>query len=194
MKIVDLALTDPSVRARCAELLVEGFAEHWPDAWPELDDAIEEVGECLGLGPVRVALDGDAVLGWIGAREEYRGHVWEIHPIVVDAGCRRSGIGRSLVGEIERLASAAGATTLRVGSDDESEMTSIGGVDLYPDVLSHLQRIEDRKGHPFGFYLKLGFSIVGVLPDANGPGEHDLLLAKRVTEPGPPAPPATRTG
>jgi len=28
--------------------------------------------------------------------------------------------------------------------------------------------------------MKLGFAIVGVLPDANGPGKPNILLAKRV--------------
>jgi aminoglycoside 6'-N-acetyltransferase I len=30
------------------------------------------------------------------------------------------------------------------------------------------------------FYRKLGFVIVGVVPDANGPGKPDILMAKRV--------------
>jgi aminoglycoside 6'-N-acetyltransferase I len=35
-------------------------------------------------------------------------------------------------------------------------------------------------GHPFGFYRRLGFVLVGVLPDANGPGRPDIFLAKRL--------------
>ena len=130
---------------------------------------------------MRVALDDeDRVLGWIAARPEYDGHVWEIHPVVVDQRVRGQGIGRALMQDIERRAAERGVDTLRLGSDDENEMTSLGGVDLYPDPLSHLQRLEDRKGHPFGFYLRCGFSVVGVIPDANGPGKPDILLATRV--------------
>jgi aminoglycoside 6'-N-acetyltransferase I len=178
LRIVDF---DNQARTRCAELLVEAFAEHWPDAWPDLESALQEVDECVPLGPVRVALEDERVLGWVGARPEYDGNVWEIHPLVVADQARGRGVGRALLNDIERLAAESGAHTLRVGSDDENEMTSVGGVDLYPDPLSHLQRIEDRKGHPFGFYLRCGFSLVGVIPDANGPGKPDILLAKRVS-------------
>jgi len=36
------------------------------------------------------------------------------------------------------------------------------------------------KDHPVNFYLKLGYVIVGIIPDANGMGKPDILLAKRV--------------
>jgi aminoglycoside 6'-N-acetyltransferase I len=29
-------------------MLVEGFKTHWPNAWPELDSALEEVRESFG--------------------------------------------------------------------------------------------------------------------------------------------------
>jgi hypothetical protein len=37
-----------------------------------------------------------------------------------------------------------------------------------------------RWRHPLAFYRALGYTLVGVVPDANGPGKPDLLLAKRV--------------
>lgn len=179
LRIADL---DDDARERCAELLVEGFRDDWSDAWPDLTSALQEVDECAALGPVRVALgESGQVLGWIAARPEYDGHVWEIHPLVVDGPARGRGVGRALLKDVERLAAEAGVDTLCLGSDDVGEMTSLGGVDLYPDPLEHLRRLEDRKRHPFGFYLRNGFSVVGVLPDANGFGKPDILLAKRVS-------------
>jgi len=41
--------------------------------------------------------------------------------------------------------------------------------------------IRNLRGHPYIFYRRLGFVIVGVLPDANGPGKPDIFMAKRVT-------------
>jgi aminoglycoside 6'-N-acetyltransferase I len=74
-----------------------------------------------------------------------------------------------------------GGLTILLGSDDENDMTSLSGVDLYPDVYTHIQRIRNLRGHPFEFYQKCGFAIIGVVPDANGLGKPDILLAKRVS-------------
>ena len=40
--------------------------------------------------------------------------------------------------------------------------------------------IKNLKGHPYEFYQKVGFVLVGVIPDANGPGKPDIVMAKRV--------------
>jgi aminoglycoside 6'-N-acetyltransferase I len=52
---------------------------------------------------------------------------------------------------------------------------------LYPDVLGAVQRLRNLGDHPFTFYQRVGFTIVGVIPDANGFGKPDILMAKRVT-------------
>ena len=59
-------------------------------------------------------------------------------------------------------------------------MTSLAGVDLFPDPLAHLAAIRNYNGHPYEFYRKVGFAIAGVLPDANGLGKPDIFLAKSV--------------
>ena len=56
--------------------------------------------------------------------------------------------------------------------------------DLYPDIGGHIGRIQNLRGHPYEFYQKCGFVIVGVVPDANGYGKPDILLAKRVGDNG----------
>ncbi len=179
--IVDLAPGDEESIRRVAALLVEGFADHWPDAWPGMDAALQEVRGSFGEGRIsRVALDeGGAVLGWVGGISSYDGNVWELHPLVVRPDLQRRGIGRALVADLEARVRERGGLTLWLGTDDENGMTTLSGVDLYPNVLKHLANIKDLRGHPYEFYQKLGFSIIGAMPDANGPGKPDIYMAKR---------------
>ena len=180
MRISDLRPDhEPAIR-QTAALLVASFKEHWPDAWPDLESALLEVRESFGPDRIsRVALDEEGrVRGWIGGIERYRGHVWELHPLAVDPECRGQGIGRALVADLAERARERGGLTLWLGSDDEANLTTLSGVDLFPNPLEHLARIRNLRGHPYEFYLKLGFTLVGVLPDANGPGKPDIYLAK----------------
>lgn len=182
MRIVDLHAGSPAAIRQTAAMLVEGFKEDWPDAWPDLDSALAEVRESLEPGRIsRIAVDdsGD-VVGWIGAIRQYGGHVWELHPLVVKSERQRQGLGRALVADLEAQVRARGGLTLWVGTDDESGMTSLFGINLYPNLLEHLAGIRNLRGHPYEFYLKLGFVIAGVIPDANGPGKPDIFLAKSV--------------
>jgi aminoglycoside 6'-N-acetyltransferase I len=177
--IADLDPTDVAARNRCAELLVDEFREIAPAAWPELGKALDTVDECLREGVVRVARIAGSIVGWIGGRHTYS-RVWELHPLVVARAQQRRGVGRALVADLEPIVAARGAMTLVLGSDDEVGLTSLAGIDLYPDPLAHLARLADRGGHAFTFYLKCGYAVTGVVPDANGFGEPDIHMAKRV--------------
>ena len=182
MRIVDLRECDSAVARQAAELLVSGFAEHWPEAWPDLESATRTVDEVTaGDRIARAAVDAQGnLLGWAAAEPLYNDCVWELDVLVVQPALQRRGIGRALVADMEDRVRERGGLTIWLGSDDEDAMTSLSGVNLYPDPLAHLSAIRDRKGHPFVFYLKVGFSIAGVLPDANGPGKPDIFLAKSV--------------
>jgi aminoglycoside 6'-N-acetyltransferase I len=182
MKIIDLNATDPTMIQQAAMLLVEGFKVHAPEAWPDMDSALQEVNKALEPGRIcRVAIDDTGVvLGWIGGISQYNGHVWELHPLVVQPQHQRRGIGRALVIDFEAHVRARGGLTILLGSDDEDDQTTLSGVDLYKDPWQHIANIRNLRDHPYGFYQKLGFVIVGVVPDANGPGKPDIILAKRV--------------
>jgi len=94
----------------------------------------------------------------------------------VRSAFRRQGIGRTFVAEFESEAHNRGALTVTLGTDDNTGMTSLAGVDFYSDLARDLAEIRDlSRGHPFRFYLKLGFVITGVLPDANGPGRQIFI-------------------
>ncbi len=182
MRIVDLRPEDESVIRQVAALLVAGFAEHWPDAWPTLEAALEEVRESFGAGRIsRVALvEWGAALGWVGGISQYRGRVWELHPLVVDVARQGQGIGRALVADFEAQVRSRGGLTITLGSDDEVGLTTLSGVNLYPNVWEHVARIQNPGRHPYEFYQKQGFVIIGVVPDANGLGKPDILMAKSV--------------
>jgi aminoglycoside 6'-N-acetyltransferase I len=182
MQIGDLPPDDERAMREVAALLVEAFKEHWPEAWPSLESALDEVRESFGPDRLsRVARDDDGdVLGWIGGIRQYDGHVWELHPLVVRPDRQGRGIGRALVADLERCVRERGALTLWLGTDDEDDQTSLSGVDLYPDIGAHIAAVKNLKRHPYEFYQKVGFVIVGVMPDANGPGKPDIYMAKRV--------------
>jgi aminoglycoside 6'-N-acetyltransferase I len=182
MKIIDLKITDGDKIDQAAALLFAGFQEHWPEAWPDMESALEEVRNSLEPGRIsRIAQDSQGiVMGWIGGISIYDGHVWELHPLVVAPDRQGQGIGRALVEDLENIARKAGVWTLFLGSDDMDQMTSLAGADLYSDIPGYIAGIENRKGHPFEFYQRLGFTIIGILPDANGPGKPDILMAKRL--------------
>jgi aminoglycoside 6'-N-acetyltransferase I len=182
MRVINLRSDDEEAVRQVVALLVEGFKEHWPQAWPGSDAAWNEVQESFGTNRIsRVAVDdAGMVLGWVSGIEQYDGNVWELHPLVVHPQHRRQGIGRALVADLEERVRERGGLTLWLGTDDEDRMTTLSGVDLYPDVLAYLANIRNLRGHPYEFYQKLGFVLVGVMPDANGPGKPDIFMAKRV--------------
>ncbi|HSW57094.1 MAG TPA: GNAT family N-acetyltransferase [Dehalococcoidales bacterium] len=181
MQIVELRASDGDRILQAAELLVEGFRGLSP-AWPDLEAGLKEVRE--SLGPDRIccaAIDAQGIVqGWIGGIRQYDGNVWELHPLVVRQDFRRRGIGRSLVKALEGRVKRQGGGSIFLGTDDEYNATSLSNVDLYTDTFEKIKNIKNLRNHPFEFYQKLGFSIVGVVPDANGPGKPDIIMAKKL--------------
>jgi len=182
MKITNLVDDEDAVR-QVASLLVEGFKESGATSWLTMADAIADVRE--SFDPDRISRiwlnEQNQILGWLGGIGQYDGEAWELHPLVVSVSHQGRGIGRALVTDFEEQVKLRGGATIWLGTDDENNRTSLGGVDLYPDVLTHLSNIRNLRRHPYEFYLKLGYAITGVIPDANGFGKPDIFMAKRVS-------------
>ncbi len=183
MRIIDFPHGDEAFVEKAARILTDGFRIVAPDCWDTHEKALREVRRCAGKGRFGLAALGesDELVGWIGGIESYHGRAWELHPLVVQPDRQRSGIGRKLVEQLELRVADRGAFTLWVGTDDMNNMTSIGGDDLFPRVIDKLRKIRNFKDHPYSFYLKCGFEIVGVLPNVNGRGKHDILMAKSIS-------------
>ncbi len=183
IQIKDLTPNDTQLITQIASILVEAFKEHWPDAWPDMASALEEVQESFDEERIsRVALDEKgAVLGWIGSLPEYDGNVWELHPLVVSPAHQGQGIGSALTADLEKIVRERGAYTIMLGSDDQDDQTTLSNADLYTNLPEKIAQIKNLKRHPYEFYQKLGYTIIGVVPDANGVGKPDIIMAKRLT-------------
>lgn len=182
MNIITLFSDNAPLVQQAAQLLVDAFREHWPDAWPSYEKGLEEVHEMLEPERIcRAAVDEQGnLLGIIGGIPGYDGNVWELHPLAVQPPLQGRGIGAALVKDLEEQVRARGGLTITLGTDDEDGMTSLSNVDLYENLWEKIRDVRNLKGHPFAFYQKLGYIITGVVPDANGRGKPDILMAKKM--------------
>ena len=182
MQIIDLTADNENAIQQTARIMLEVFRETAPGWANTMDEAAKEVRESFDTGHIsRIAVDDNGdVLGWIGGIEEYDGFTWELHPLAVHPAHQGKGIGRALVQDLEKQVRQRGGLNIMLGTDDETNRTSLGGKDLYPNILEYIRDIQNYDNHPYSFYQKLGYVIVGVIPDANGHGKPDILMAKRL--------------
>jgi aminoglycoside 6'-N-acetyltransferase I len=182
MRIVTVHTEDLDLIGQAANLLVEGFRDTGSTSWPDLEIGLREVRESLHEDRISLAAldDNGTVLGWVSGIRKYDGHTWELHGLVVRPKFRNQGIGRTLVQALEDWVRELGGTTIFLGTDDENYRTTVSGINLYPNVLEKLLNIKNPGNHPYEFYQKVGFTIVGVIPDANGLGKPDIFMAKRI--------------
>lgn len=148
-------------------------------------DAQQEIRRMLKKPRVALAALADSqVIGIIGAIPQYGMTGWELHPLAVRKEYQRQGVASALIEALESEVAGRGGIMLYLGSDDETGTTSLYGADLYDDTFGKLANIQNIGGHPYPFYEKLGYKIVGVFPDANGVGKPDIWMAKRIRRAG----------
>lgn len=179
MKIIDMSKFDEAQLNQAAEILTNTLNI----GYPTFKDAMEEIEELLvPENTLLAAVESGEVIGWGGIlAPEYDGNVFELHPLAVREDRQGKGIGRTIVEALEEEAKRQGGLTIWLGADDESEEgeTSLADADLYDDLPSKLAEFNPGT-HQAGFYLKMGYKIIGVLPDANGRGRPDIFFGKRL--------------
>lgn len=184
LRIETLTRTQADWVAGAAVLLHTVFRPQ--GSWVTVEEALAEVDEMLAperfvrVGLARNGDGSDEVVGWIGGIPAYDGNVWELHPLVVSPARQRQGIGTLLIRDFEAQVRARGGLTIQLGTDDVMGQTSLSGTDLYTDLWEQIRTIRNLDNHPFEFYQKMGYTIIGVMPDANGRGKPDIYMAKRV--------------
>ena len=162
---------------QAAHILADSFL-----CYSDMHDALEEVENLFDEGNFGIVAvdDHDHVAGIIGGQPAYDGNVYELHPLAVRGDMWGQGIGRELVDLFELTAEKRGAVTAYLGTDDEDDETTLSGCDIYEDTYNRIETIQNNGQHPYEFYQKCGYKIVGVVPDANGNGKPDIMMAKRL--------------
>ena len=176
IKITFLLSENKNYIKQCAMLLTTNFGN-----FNDVKSSKNAVNKSLVDGNINIiAVDDetDNVLGWICGTETYNEHIWEIQPLVVRREYHNYGIGRELLSKFEKVASMRNGITLLL--ETQNDGTSLEGVDVYSDITGNIQNIKNLQHNVYEFYLKCGFKIVGLIPDAGGLGKTDILMAKRI--------------
>ena len=180
-KFCNINESDETIK-KAAEILYVTFTGGDRDRWiKNQKDAFDEVRECIEKPNICIGIKaGNELIGWTGIRPMYE-KTWELHPMVIKREWQGKGYGRALLGEMERMARLNGVMGLVAGSDDETYSTSLSQKEITGEnIFEEIKNIKNYKNHPFEFYKKCGYSIVGIIPNANGPKKPDIWLWKDV--------------
>ena len=167
---------------QAAEILYVTFTGADRNRWlKNQKEAFDEVKECIEKPNICIGIKtGNELVGWAGIRPMYE-KTWELHPMAIKGEYQGKSYGRMLLKEIEERAYLNGIIGLVVGSDDETNSTSVSEKEINGEnIFEAIKNIKNHKCHPFEFYQKCGYSIVGLIPNANGQNKPDIWLWKDI--------------
>lgn len=177
MIVTEFDREDPALKVQLADLL----ELTWPEAYG--GQGAKEVDQLLQKERIAVAaLADDELIGFVGAIPQYGETGWELHPLVVRDSHRRQRIGARLLTFIEDEIASQGGIMVYLGADDDQQQTSLSTVDGFQNPLQALKEIKNLTHHPYEFYEKQGYQVVGMIPDASGWQKPDIIMAKRIAE------------
>lgn len=161
------------------------LSDLWEEAFKSYNDdnPLDEVRECLAPDRLAfLAVEGEYLAGFAGVIPQYGVTGWELHPLMVAQAYQGRGVGSKLLQAVEDAVRERGGITLYLGSDDIDGSTSLANCDLYNDLWDKIKNIQTlvSERHPYEFYLRHGYTITGVTPDANGLGKPDIWMAKKL--------------
>ena len=175
--------SDREVLEALASLSHSAAQKHSPNWLCNVDAATQELQRASEEGVLTsVATDGGRPRGWISAKSRGYGS-WEIHPLLVDPAASGRGYGKILVEDIERQIRSHGGISVFLSTSDATNSTNLSDFDLYANPLEALRNISVRDsahGHAYRFWQRVGFTVVGVIPDAEGLGVPSIHLAKKL--------------
>lgn len=179
-EIVEIAESN-DMQLQAARLLMNTFIDKGGSAWPTIIKAIEEVDDCCKDPNICIGLyENGKMYGWVGLRPLYD-TTWEMHPLVVETKQQRKGLGKRLLQEVELRAKEKGIEGIVLGTDDELNKTSLSDKELNgANIFEEILNIKNKNAHPFEFYQKYGYIIVGVIPNANGLKKPDIWMWKKM--------------
>lgn len=179
--IIDLDPSDEDCVSALVALSLASAAMHAPNWLPTERAAREEVEDACSTTDgrfTRVAvLPSREPQGWISCVNLYAG-VWEIHPLLVAREHHGKRVGSRLVRDVEARLVELGATVVVLSTSDEVGATSLFDRDLYADPLKALMTMEVHRPHAVQFWTRMGYALVGVTPDAEGPGRPAIHFAR----------------
>jgi len=170
-----------NTRELAAEILYKTFTKINKDAWPDLESALTEVDECLEEPNICIGIKtGDELIGWVGLRPMYTA-TWELHPMVIKKEFQGKGYGKILLDELEKIAQEKNIIGIVAGSDDETFSTSLSEKEITSEnIFEEIVNIKNYKNHPYEFYKKCGYTIIGIIPNASGLNKPDIWLWKKI--------------
>ncbi|HFT7046578.1 TPA: AAC(6')-Ia family aminoglycoside 6'-N-acetyltransferase [Citrobacter braakii] len=165
-----------------AKILKKTFLDIKNNSWPDIESAINEVEECIEHPNICLGIcDKSKLIGWIGLRPMYN-KTWELHPMVISTEYQGKGIGKRLINELEKRAKEKGIIGIALGTDDENSKTSLSMCDINEtNIFNEINNIRNINNHPYEFYKKCGYIIVGIIPNANGKRKPDIWMWKDIS-------------